>query len=247
MEAVLYVSHGSRRKAATRQAEDFLHRTAGAHDLPYEICYLELAEPDISEGVRRLVERGASNIVVQPVLLLSAGHYYKDIPEEIDQISVLYPDLTFSYGEPLGVQPSIIKALAERLHGTDIPVQKGTNILLVGRGSRHPDTPEAVEKIAKLLKEEINYSHVEVCYLAALSPRFPEAFHRSTVSYEHTIVLPYLWFTGVLMEEIEAEVAKAVQLGFSAAAAHHLEDHQAMEHALQLRVNEALNKLTRME
>ncbi|MCA1023317.1 sirohydrochlorin chelatase [Halobacillus litoralis] len=247
MKAVLYVSHGSRRKAATRQAEDFLHRAAGAHDRPYEICYLELAHPDITEGMRRLVEKGADAVVVQPVLLLSAGHYYKDIPEELDRISGSYPELTISYGEPLGVQENIIKALAERIQETNPPIGKETNILLVGRGSHHPDTPAAVEKIAGRLGEEMSGTSVDVCYLAALSPRFSEAFQRSVEAYEHTIVVPYLWFTGVLMEEIQAVVHQAVQRGYSAAAAHHLQDHPAMEQSLQFRVNEALNKLSRVE
>ncbi|MFP6334308.1 CbiX/SirB N-terminal domain-containing protein, partial [Bacillus subtilis] len=103
MIGVLYVSHGSRIKEATDEAISFIESVKQSIDIPLqEICFLELAQPDIQQGVEKLIAKGATEISVIPVLLLSAGHYFKDIPKEIDEIKTQYPEVTFTYGEPLG-------------------------------------------------------------------------------------------------------------------------------------------------
>jgi len=76
MIGVLYVSHGSRIKEATDEAISFIESVKQSIDIPLqEICFLELAQPDIQQGVEKLIAKGATEISVIPVLLLSAGHY----------------------------------------------------------------------------------------------------------------------------------------------------------------------------
>ena len=46
------------------------------------------------------MHQGATEISVVPVLLLSAGHYYKDIPEEIERMKAQFPNVKINYGKP---------------------------------------------------------------------------------------------------------------------------------------------------
>ncbi|PTF55530.1 sirohydrochlorin chelatase, partial [Staphylococcus cohnii] len=73
MQGVLYVSHGSRVPEATQEAIEFITDVQQQVDISLQtICFLELAEPTIAEGVETLVKQGATTIAVIPVLLLSA-------------------------------------------------------------------------------------------------------------------------------------------------------------------------------
>jgi sirohydrochlorin ferrochelatase len=244
MEAVLYVSHGSRRKEATDEALHFLQTVQHQIDVPlYEICFLELAEPDVLEGIERLAERGANKIAVLPVLLLSAGHYFKDIPQEIDKAKARYPEIEFTYGEPLGVQERIVDVLVDRIHQLDTEVDTETNILLVGRGSRHPDTKTSIEKVASLLAEKTGVPRVDTCYLAALSPPFEEALQASLKKEKKTIVVPYLWFTGILIQSMQQKIHEAQADGYDVRLASYLNDHPNMIRSTVDRVNEALGKI----
>ena len=59
---------------------------------------LELAEPTIAKR-GNTCQTGATTIAVIPVLLLSAGHYFKDIPQAITTIQQQYPHF-ITYGQP---------------------------------------------------------------------------------------------------------------------------------------------------
>ena len=104
MQGVLYVSHGSRVAEAVEEATSLIARVQTKLIFLYKKHVLELVDPDISEGFRKLVHQGATEISVVPVLLLSAGHYYKDIPEEIERMKAQFPNVKINYGKPLGVQ-----------------------------------------------------------------------------------------------------------------------------------------------
>lgn len=244
MEAVLYVSHGSRVKEARDQAEHFLHQVHDKVDVPlWKICFLELASPTIGEGIESLVEAGATKVVIIPVLLLKAGHYYKDVPDELEKAKQRFPDVAFQYGEPLGVQDRIIDVLVERIEAVETFSLKEQSVLLVGRGSRNPETKEAIETMARRIEEKKAGVGVDVCYLAACEPSFDEGLETALARKKaETIVVPYLWFTGILLQSMQEKVEKLREDPPTVTLAPHLYDHPTMVQALADRVVEALQK-----
>ena len=67
MQGVLYVSHGSRVAEAIEEATSLIERVQAKVNIPLqETCFLELADPDIFEGFRKLVHQGATEISVAP-------------------------------------------------------------------------------------------------------------------------------------------------------------------------------------
>ncbi|TVP84731.1 MAG: sirohydrochlorin chelatase [Alkalicoccus sp.] len=242
MQGVLYVGHGSRVEKARRQAQNFMESVQEQVDVPLqEICFLELAEPDISQGIEKLVSRGAASIAVIPVLLLSAGHYYQDIPEEVDKVRERFPEITFTYGRPLGVQERVIDLAAQRIEETGFPMEDDSEILLVGRGSRNGQTKRDMETIAEGLKERTGAAGISVCYLAACRPDFHEGLE-AVGKNSRVFVVPYLWFTGILMQEMEKEISGRNASGGSFILCQYLGGHPAMEEALRDAVQEALQK-----
>lgn len=242
MQAVLYVSHGSRVKETRQEAMAFMELVQGKVGVSLqETCFLELASPDIAEGIASLVEQGATAIAVVPVLLLSAGHYYEDIPDEVKKTALRYPDVRFTYGKPLGVQDRLVKILAERLEETAVERLPEAKILLVGRGGKSSEITRSVEEIAAKLAAMAKVPKVEVCYLAAATPSFDEGLQASINSGSKQIfVVPYLWFTGLLVKSMQKKINALSSEEQQIILCGYLGDHPAMVDALAERVHEAL-------
>ncbi|WP_054636744.1 sirohydrochlorin chelatase [Thalassobacillus sp. C254] len=209
MQGVLYIGHGSRVQEGNRQFENFVKDTMSMIDIPVqETCFLELADPGISEGVRRCKEKGVTKLLVIPVLLLTAGHAKQDIPEELRKALVPYPELEVSYGRPFGIEEKIFNVLEERLRREGWKPGDEADVLLVGRGSSDPEAIEDFHTICHKFKEFAGLSRVEASFLAAASPSFPEGLEVMKKTKAKTVyVLPYLLFTGVLIQEMEEAIS----------------------------------------
>ncbi|WP_018923000.1 sirohydrochlorin chelatase [Salsuginibacillus kocurii] len=226
MEAVLYIGHGTRVPEGNAQLKAFCEEAMDAVDVPIqEVCYLELADPDIEAGVRRAVERGATVLHVVPVLLFKAGHAKADIPEELARVKQLYPGVMFTYGEPFGLHEAIYPVLKRRLQEAGWQEGEAADVLFVGRGSSDTEAIGEFYELSARLKEELGLERVAPCFLAAVTPAYRQGLeaevHRT--NNRSLYVLPYLLFTGLLMKEMketieevaaERDVQLAPYLGF---------------------------------
>lgn len=209
MKAILYICHGTRVKEGARQAAAFIEETMPLVDAQIqEICYLELSEPSIAEGVTRCVQQGATEIIAMPFLLLTAGHAKKDIPEELKKAAQQYPSLVIRYGRPLGVHEHIIDVLIDRMKER-APIREDACVLLVGRGSSDPKTKQDFDQISRLFKYKTKLSDIHIGYLAACEPKFEDVLHELAASKsKQFFIVPYLLFTGILINTMDREVKK---------------------------------------
>ncbi|WP_018661674.1 sirohydrochlorin chelatase [Heyndrickxia acidiproducens] len=240
MQGVLYICHGSRVPGALRESAGLIRSVRDKIDVPLqEVCFLEIAAPDIQQGIASLADKGATRIAIIPVLLLGAGHYYNDIPKTVRQVQQQYPHVHFTYGKPLGVQERLVDVLADRIHEIQAPVTRSTGIILAGRGSRSPQTKRDIEKIASMLEKRINAQSVEPCFLAACEPSFEEVLASALQKkFTHIFIVPYLWFTGFLMRDLKKKIAALHDP--TIILCRHMGDHPSMKQALADRVNETL-------
>ncbi|RYM05434.1 sirohydrochlorin chelatase [Sporolactobacillus sp. THM7-7] len=241
MLAVLYIAHGTRVARGVQQADHFLRSCMEKVPAPIqEICYLELVEPPIQEGIRRCVEKGARIVLVQPLLLLSAGHAKRDIPVEIERAGAHYPDVTFVYGQPFGVDERIVDILMERLHEKRSESREDTGVLLVGRGSSDPDTKRDFAAVCHLMKQR-GVKRVAVCYMAAASPSFEEGLVQAQArGWKRTYVVPYLLFAGLLMKTMKKSIAEKNESGATFILCRPLGYHPALIELMTKRIREAI-------
>lgn len=210
IQAVLYIAHGSRLKEGVDEAVQFIELNELGGNYIQEICFLELAKPTIIEGIENCIARGATNIAIVPLLLLSAVHAKKDIPEQIALGMEKYPQITFTYGRPFGVHEKIIDALYDRIKEEGVPLTAQSEVLLVGRGSSDPDVKRDLTKIAKQLKATYRLNRVNICFLYGVTPRFEEVlFEYVKTKPKQVFIIPYLLFTGILMKDITKKVQQA--------------------------------------
>ena len=201
MQAILYIAHGSRVKAGVEQAINFLKSVQQEIEIPIqEISFLELATPTIAEGIASCINQGATAIAIVPILLLAAQHAKHDIPSEIDKAKKQYPQVRFTYGEPLGVHELLIDTLQTRILEAGCPT-KDASVLVIGRGSSDPAVKRDLDKIATRLRDKYAYEAVDTCFLYGMGPTFEEWLQQENKDNQ-VFIVPYLLFTGVLRQNI---------------------------------------------
>lgn len=119
-DALLLVDHGSRRAAANEQLEAVAELIrARRPELIVEVAHMELAAPDVGEGIGRCVERGAARIVVHPYFLGPGNHSQEDIPRLAREAAAEHRGVEVQVSAPLGVHAGIADVVLERLDEAD--------------------------------------------------------------------------------------------------------------------------------
>ncbi|MEQ2525202.1 sirohydrochlorin chelatase [Robertmurraya yapensis] len=204
MKAILYVGHGTRSKKGENEAKAFLQKVMAKVDTPIqEISFLELSSPSIDEGFQRCVERGATEVSVVPILLLTAGHMKHDIPAELAAIQTRHPQIPITLQQAFGVQENILDAIAELVRENVLDLTSEDSILIVGRGSSDPEIHTAFSEIEKGIQERLCVARISSCYLAAAEPKFHDGLEvMLEEATQRVIVIPYLLFSGLLLSEV---------------------------------------------
>lgn len=226
---LLLVGHGT--KNATGREEMLLvaREVADSYACPSEPCFLELAEPNISQGVARLYERGVRQLTVVPLLLFAAGHAKRDIPEAVETAAGDFPDLRVSrYTPAFDCHERILELSAKRFTEA-VRTQPRfaaleTHLILVGRGSNDDEAIEAMRQFTRLRCDMTPVRSAETCFIAMASPSLKETIASveeklrtgSAWPSESTpkpppklvVVQPHLLFRGGLQAQV-ASVVKA--------------------------------------
>ena len=117
---LLVVGHGSRREEANEDVREASRRIAKLGGFPLvQAAFLEIREPNISEGFSRLVQQGARHVVVHPYFLSPGRHTRGDIPVEVSEAAAQHPGVTYRITEPLTAHPLVIEACVERIRETE--------------------------------------------------------------------------------------------------------------------------------
>lgn len=243
IQAILYVAHGTRLQAGVDEAKKFIQKQIEKIDVPIQmISFIELQRPFVKEGIEQCILRGATHIVIIPILLLEAGHAKHDLPQSIELAKKKYPHIAFSYGRPFGVHTSIIDTLVERMEEQQ-EITSDARVLIVGRGSTDRSIRDDFQQIISLLEKKINVAKINVCYLAAQNPTFEEGLQREIVhGAKNVFIVPYLLFTGLLMLHIEKRVQDIKSPGQSFIVCNQIGSSKQISTFFVKRVYETLNE-----
>src|SRR5260370_25350779 len=116
---ILIVGHGSRREEANhdvREAARRIGKRGGFHLV--EAAFLEIEHPNIAEGFKGLVERGACNVTVHPYFLSPGRHTRVDLPREVRAVAQCFPGVSHMITETLCAHPLVIDASIEPIRDT---------------------------------------------------------------------------------------------------------------------------------
>lgn len=117
MTGLVVFAHGSRLEAANETVRDAARRlreSLGA-DQPVETAFLELGEPSLPDAIDRLLQKGASRIVVIPYFLTMGRHVERDLPRMVNDIAAARPGVTIEVTPPLDGHPALLDILRDRV------------------------------------------------------------------------------------------------------------------------------------
>jgi len=219
---LLVVGHGTADPVGASEAETVTgHVAAMLPDVPVELGYLEVIEPSIAVAVNRLVTRGCRELVAMPLLLFTAGHARRDVPEALTAAAEA-AGVAFRMAEPFGIHSEIVGLSRRRREeaiaaGSAGGIGERAVLLMVGRGASDPETPAQLRAFTGATLDESDagrFVAVEQGFVAAARPSLDEAVvtaaeRAAALGAGRVVVQPHLLFSG----HVERQVAAAVDRG----------------------------------
>lgn len=205
----LLIGHGSRDRQGNEEflglVEDLKKKNRSRK---IDAAFVELAEPNMRDVLEGYGDPSPKTVWILPLLFFGAGHSKTEIPEAINEARIKNPHIEYRYGTPLGIHPSLLKLVNDRIQSAQLHVpsvaKEETAVLIIGRGSSDPDANGDLYKVSRLVWEEYRYGWVETCFIGVTQPDLPSGIKRCvSLGAKRIIAVPYFIFTGVLIKRIE--------------------------------------------
>nr|WP_234430687.1 sirohydrochlorin chelatase [Streptomyces sp. NRRL F-4489] len=221
--ALLVAGHGTRHEGAADAVRALVRRLAERHpDVPVAGGFFGApASPlPLSGAVGELAARGADRLVAVPLLLAPAGPLPEALPDALAAATAAHPGLTARCAPEPGPDPRLLAVLERRLDealggGARRPGDRArTTVLLVGRGAADPHANAEVARAARLLWEGRGFAAVETAFVTLAAPDVPAGLDRCRIlaaaapgapGPARTVVLPYFFFAGDLLERLRMQ------------------------------------------
>ncbi|MEN1938351.1 sirohydrochlorin chelatase [Paenibacillus sp. 102] len=206
MKGIVYIGHGSRLQEGNEQFIHFVRSVIKERSESIQkIGFLELTTPTVQDAIVEAIRDGATEVLIVPVLLFAAAHYKCDVPFEIEKIKKLYPHIAFSVVPPFSTHPLMIELVVKRIREA-MPMQN-SEILLVGRGSSDSQPIHELKQIGAAVEQRLSLP-VSCSFLTKGTPSFPDELNEKAAHARHVYVMPYLLFTGLLLQKISRYAEK---------------------------------------
>lgn len=119
MKAVLLVSHGSHSPETKKEIQALLKRLQSKSGIKiFKFAFLEIASPNIPQGIEECVKEGAKEILILLNFLNSGKHVDRDIPAIIQEAKKRHPSVSIKMTHPIGQHTKIDEVFLEMInHG----------------------------------------------------------------------------------------------------------------------------------
>ena len=215
---LLLVGHGTRDERGLEEANVLAGKVrAICSDAAVELCFLELAAPDIATGVQRLVRSGVRQFRVMPLMLLAAAHVKHDIPAAVEAATEALGDVAFDVYPPLGCHEHVL-TLSERRYreavtdgvANDITAEE-TLLVLVARGNRDAEAQQQWSEFVERRRRSGGPT-IAPAYLAMADPRLDAVLASAAAGNRRRIIVqPHLLFAGRLLERLQEQVSSLAE------------------------------------
>lgn len=117
MKSLLLVAHGSRLASSNDAVQKLVEKLrrqlvgSGFDDITH--AFLELTQPSITDGVKKLIEAGSTEVVVMPYFLAPGIHVVDDLPELINTARETYPSVNFTVTPHLGEVDGMVSLILQ--------------------------------------------------------------------------------------------------------------------------------------
>jgi len=235
---VVVVGHGTADPVGADETRQIADLVAGMlPGVAVELGFLEVIGPSIGEALQRLAERGCTEAVAAPLLLFTAGHARRDVPEAVRD-GAAKAGLAVRQSDALGCHPDILALTQQRRREALAPLEsvplESTVLLMIGRGSSDPTAHRQLHDFAVATCGGQSACaapmRIELGFVAAARPTLAEAIvnvsRRSGPEnggggtagqaadagiVRRVVVQPHLLFRGHVEEQVTAAVDRGRQ------------------------------------
>ena len=158
--------------------------------------------------------------VVLPLLLTAAYHSEVDLPALLAEAGRALPGLDIRYGDPLGPDPLLLRALDRRMAeaGAAAWPAAETSVVLAAAGSARPESNAVIAALARQWQAARGWRAVIPAYAAAAAPSPAEAVASlRRAGARRVVVATYLLAPGFFADRIAASALAAGAVAVSAA------------------------------
>jgi sirohydrochlorin ferrochelatase len=120
MTGILILAHGSRQSETENTLQKIIEMVkeelkSGLNTNLIEYAFLQFSANNLETGLKKLVDRGVTEIKVIPYFLFAGIHILEDIPAEIDEFLKEYPNVKISFGQTLGADKRLAQIVVDRI------------------------------------------------------------------------------------------------------------------------------------
>ena len=203
-DALLLVAHGSRSIDGVHEMDNLATGLSNAFpNVQVRLGYLELSDPPASQVMNEIVESGATDIVVAPLMLHAGGHSKSDVPAVILDAQHRNTSIQIRYARPLGVDHSLLLLGRRRVEEAG---GLGQPISVISRGTSDPDANAEAYRASRLLAEMTESTLVIPGFSGVTWPSAPVALEQLCHLGAERIVA-FAWFlaTGILIDRLKQD------------------------------------------
>ncbi|MCA9836008.1 MAG: sirohydrochlorin chelatase [Trueperaceae bacterium] len=200
MKAILLIGHGALNKAsgAAMIRHAALLRQEGLAPIA-TAGFLNFSEPTFAQALTRCMDKGATEVIVQPYFLIDGYYVNTQLRKLVDEAKGLYPDIKLKMSLPFGDHPALAELVTQRIkESLASSKESGDNyaVVLMAHGTPKPEANEALYKIAKRVEANIN-KPVRLAFMECNEPGIPEAIDSLIQAGHETLVaVPYFLQAG---------------------------------------------------
>lgn len=217
---LLVVGHGTSNPLGAeecRRVADLVAAAVGPQ-IPVELGFLELIEPSLDAAVARLATRGCRRVLAAPLLLFTAGHAVRDVPEAVAAATAAR-GMEVRQSAALGEHPALLalsrRRRAETIAGLPAVPPAETLLLMIGRGASDPTAVLQLQSFAaaSLAGDGVAAGWpVSLGFCAAARPTLDEAVEAAgdpaLGPVRRIVVQPHLLFRGHVEDQVSAAVGR---------------------------------------
>ena len=212
---VLVVGHGTADPVGAEETRAVARQAAALlPTMPVELGFLEVIGPSIADAMLELAGQGCQRVVIAPLLLLTAGHARRDVPEAVVDAAGQH-GIDVMQGAALGCHPDMLtlsrqrrrEALADRA----ATAPEETILVMLGRGSSAPDGVAQFREwvVASLADDQTVHPQFEIGFAAAARPTLDEALEAAAARRPRRVVVqPHLLFRGHVEQQVTAAISR---------------------------------------
>ncbi len=108
---LILLAHGSKDPNWCKSFEKLI--VGAGRDLHLHLAYMDFIQPSLLKVTEELVNKGIENIKILPLFMSGGGHVDKDIPKQVKELKVKFPNINFEILPPIGEHPEVITSMKE--------------------------------------------------------------------------------------------------------------------------------------